>query len=329
MHAMTVLGLLSAFLLPAISAASDAPGKGDVLKEWKVEWGGRTRDPYVAPDGKVWFVGQAGNYVANLDPATGKFRRYEIEDGTNPHTLIVDGEGTVWYAGNRNGRIGRLDPKSGAIKTFMTGEAADPHTMVFDGKGHIWFTSQQSNRVGRFEMATGKYELVTPFESPSRPYGIVMDGEGRPWVSLFNTSHVVRIDPKTLAVTRFDEATPESRSRRIAVTGDGMVWYGDEARGFLGRIDPATGEVKEFPMPGGAGSKPYALTKDGEDRLWVSQSGPDKKLVAFDPRAGKFVSVNDVSHTIRHMMYDEKTGALWFGTDANQVGRILTRDIGR
>jgi hypothetical protein len=24
------------------------------------------------------------------------------------------------------------------------------------------------------------------------------------------------------------------------------------------------------------------------------------------------------------MMYDEKTGALWFGTDANQVGRILT-----
>jgi virginiamycin B lyase len=34
------------------------------LKEWEVEWGGRTRDPYVAPDGKVWFVGQAGNYIA-------------------------------------------------------------------------------------------------------------------------------------------------------------------------------------------------------------------------------------------------------------------------
>ena len=35
-------------------------GKVD-LKEWDVEWGGRTRDPAVAPDGKVWFVGQAGN----------------------------------------------------------------------------------------------------------------------------------------------------------------------------------------------------------------------------------------------------------------------------
>ena len=27
--------------------------------------------PYVAPDGKVWFVGQAGNYIAYLDPKSG------------------------------------------------------------------------------------------------------------------------------------------------------------------------------------------------------------------------------------------------------------------
>ena len=40
------------------------------LKEWSVEWGGRTRDPAVAPDGKVWFVGQAGNYIAHFDPKT-------------------------------------------------------------------------------------------------------------------------------------------------------------------------------------------------------------------------------------------------------------------
>jgi hypothetical protein len=32
-----------------------------------------------------------------------------------------------------------------------------------------------------------------------------------------------------------------------------------------------------------------------------------------------------VSETIRHMMFDAKTGALWFGTDAHQIGRVLTR----
>ena len=78
-------------------------------------------------------------------------------------------------------------------------------------------------------------------------------------------------------------------------------------------------------MPGGAGSKPYALTQDGEGRLWVSQTGTDKKLVAFDPEQERFVSVQEVSETIRHMMFDEKTGAMWFGTDADQVGRVQTR----
>ena len=58
------------------------------LKEWPVEFGGRTRDPAIAPDGKVWFVGQAGNYLGNLDPATGAVKKSEIEEGTNDATLI-------------------------------------------------------------------------------------------------------------------------------------------------------------------------------------------------------------------------------------------------
>jgi virginiamycin B lyase len=326
MRAATTFGLLPAFFLALAATASANPAAGDapIVQEWKVEWGGRSRDPYVAPDGKVWFVGQAGNYIAYFDPQSETFRRYEIEDGTNPHSLIVDAEGFVWYAGNRNGRIGKLDPKSGIAAIHLTGEARDPHTMVFDGKGHIWFTSQQSNRVGRLEMKTGDYVLVTPYETPARPYGIVIDGEGYPWVSLLNTNQVVRIDPATLALKHYAKAAPDSRSRRIEVTADGYVWYGDEPRGFLGRIDPKTGAVKEYAMPGGANSRPYALTQDGAGRLWLSQTGPDKKLVAFDPAREEFVSVNEVSGTIRHMMYDAKTDALWFGTDANQIGRVIT-----
>jgi virginiamycin B lyase len=199
--------------------------------------------------------------------------------------------------------------------------------MVFDGRGHIWFTSQQANRVGRLDMKTGSVRLVTPHtDAGARPYGIVLDAKGDPWVSLLGTNQVVRIDAATLALSHLREATPDSRSRRIAVTRDGAVWYGDEPRGFLGRIDPGTGKVEEFALPGGAGSKPYALTRDGDGKLWVSQSGPDKKLVAFDPERRQFVAAHAVSATIRHMMYDEKTGAMWFGTDADRIGRVLTRE---
>jgi virginiamycin B lyase len=321
------LTLFPALLLVVAAGAATPPAEAPAVREWKVDFGGRPRDPFVGPDGKVWFVGQAGNYVAHFDPATEQFRRYEIEADTFPHSLIVDPDGFVWYAGNMNARIGKLDPKTGDVKIFPTGEARDPHTMVFDGRGHIWFTSQQANRVGRLDMKTGALRLVTPHEDAgARPYGIVLDAKkGNPWVSLLGTNQVVRIDAATFALSHLTEATPESRSRRIEVTRDGAVWYGDEPRGFLGRIDPLNGKVVEFALPGGAGAKPYALTEDGDGRLWVSQSGPDKKLVAFDPERKQFVETHGVSGTIRHMMYDEKTGAMWFGTDDNRIGRVLTR----
>jgi virginiamycin B lyase len=126
-----------------------------------------------------------------------------------------------------------------------------------------------------------------------------------------------------MAVTRFRKADPESRARRIEWTSDGMVWYGDERRGYLGRIDPATGAVTEWAMPGGADSRPYALTKDDQDRLWISETGANPRLVGFDPRTERFFSVEPVSGTIRHMMFHSPSGALWFGTDANRVGRKL------
>jgi virginiamycin B lyase len=310
--------LVTGWLAPV---AAQQAAKVD-LKEWDVEWGGRTRDPAVAPDGKVWFVGQAGNYIAWFDPKTEQFKRYEIEEGTNPHNLIVDPQGIVWYAGNRNGRIGRLDPNGGGLRTIMTGEAKDPHTLVFDGRGHIWFTSQGSNRIGRLNMKTEKVDLITPNETPSNPYGIVVDAKGTPWAMLLRTNTVVRIDPNTLAFTKFKQADEGSRGRRLDVTPDGMVWYVDEARGYIGRINPESGEAKEWQVPGGPKGNPYAMTKDDQGRLWFSETGAVKQLVMFDPKTEKFTTY-PVSGNIRHMYFHAPTQAMWFGTDANKIGRII------
>jgi virginiamycin B lyase len=323
MRKLTAIALGAALLAPlSLQAQANAPVPID---EFKVEWEGRPRDPYVAPDGKVWFVGQAGNYIAHYDPAAKTFKRFEIEAGTNPHNLIVDAQGQVWYTGNRNGRIGKLDPATGKIQTFMMPDPAarDPHTAIFDGKGNIFFTLQGASMIGRLRMATGEIKLVKAGDTPANPYGIVMDNQGNPWVALFRTNTVVRVNPETLELTPFKEASETSRSRRIEWTSDGMVWYVDEPRGMLGRIDPKTGAVKEYQTPGGAGSRPYALTKDDRGRLWFSETGPVKQLVGFDPRSERFFSVNSVSNTIRHMFFHAPTGMMWFGTDSNFIGRAL------
>lgn len=57
------------------------------IQEWQVPWENtRPRDPYVAPDGTVWFVGQVGDYLGHLDPESGELRRFPLPDGTGPHT---------------------------------------------------------------------------------------------------------------------------------------------------------------------------------------------------------------------------------------------------
>jgi virginiamycin B lyase len=319
-------------LFPILAAPAPTPAPGDSttvpIREWNVPWAGsRPRDPAVAPDGKIWFVGQVGNYVARLDPATGEFTRFAVDSGTNPHNIIVDRQGRPWFSGNRNGMIGRLDPATGAIARYpMPDKAAgDPHTLILDAKGDIWFTVQTGNFVGRLATATGRIDLVRMTSPGARPYGIVLDPSGRPYFDLFGTNKIGTIDPRTLALREYTLPDPKSRPRRIARTSDGAIWYVDYTRGYLGRLDPATGAVREWKNPAGAGAFPYAMTSDDGDRLWFVETGVSpNRLVGFDPVTEQFFSLTPIPSgggVVRYMVFDPRTRQLWFGTDNNTIGR--------
>lgn len=299
------------------------------VSEWTVPWpNSRPRDPAVAPDGRIWFVGQAGNYLAVFNPADKSFDRVEIDPGTHPHNLIVDNNGHIWYAGNRNGMIGRYDPATRQLSRYPMPDSTvrDPHTLLLDGKGHIYFTAQQAGHVGRLNMATGTISLVNVGRG-TRPYGIVIDGQGRPYFCEFGTNKIAMIDPATLELKEYQ--LPEgSRPRRIAVDKDGKtIWYVDFSRGMLGRLDPATGKVTTFDSPSGQTARPYAMTADSEGRIWYVETGQrPNRLIGFDPGTERFVSNipigRDAANTIRNMTWDPATRSIWYGSDANMLGVI-------
>ena len=321
---VSFLALLAAIPAPAPAQTPDTVS----ITEWTVPWpNSRPRDPAVAPDGRVWFVGQVGNYVARLDPATGAFKRFEIDPGVLPHDVVVDAKGNAWYAGNGNGTIGRIDAATGSITRYPmpSPDAKDPHTQVFDKQGNIWFTLQQSNQVGRLNMASGKIELVKMTTPGARPYGITLDPTGRPYFCLFGTNKLGTIDPRTLELKEYPLPDPKSRPRRIARTSDGGIWYVDYTRGYLGRLDPKTGATKEWENPSGRTSLPYAMTVDDADRLWFVETGVQpNRLVGFDPKTGKFFSQTAIPSgggTVRYMIFEPKARVIWFGTDNNTIGR--------
>lgn len=324
---MKVLAVASLALFGAASASAQDAALDP--KEWTVPWERtRPRDPVMDQSGRVWFVGQTGNYVAYLDPKSGEFKRYQIADGTHPHNIVVDERGGIWFTGNRNGRIVQLNAETGELKNVMMPDTVpDPHTMIWDRNGVAWFTAQRANKIGRLDRATGSVRIWTPSEPRSGPYGVVVDAKGQPWFNLFSTNKIATIDPKTLAYREY--ALPErARARRIATTSDGGVWIGDY-RGLIVRLEPKTGAVQEWPLPSGAAAQPYAMTSDDQDRLWIVETGVQpNRLVGFDSKSKSWVanipilSNGSARNTIRHMTFNRATKEIWFGTDAGTIGHV-------
>lgn len=292
------------------------------ITEWRVPWENtRPRDPYVQDEHRVWFVGQGGDYVATLDPASGKFKRYELDPGTGPHNLVVDPQGQVWFTGNLKGYIGRLDPLSGKVVKYPMPDpaAADPHTLVFDSRGDLSFTVQGGNFVGKLKTATGIIQLVRVPTSAARPYGIVVDSRDQPWFTEFGANQLASVDPGTMQVREHPLPRADARPRRLAVTSDGAVYTG----GYLGRL--LNGQISEWQVPDKSDGGPYGMAVDDRDRLWFVETGPQpNRLIGFDPRRQEFFSVSDIKSgggSVRHMFFHKPTRSLWFGTDANTIGR--------
>lgn len=312
--------MLSALLNPL--AAQDAVE----ITEWMVPWPDtRPRDPSVADDGRIWFVGQGGDYAAVFDPADASFNRFDLPDGAGPHTIYVTRDQELWYTGNRDAHLGRIDPESGEItRVDMPGEnLRDPHTIFEDDQGRLWFTAQWANKIGRYDRVSGEIVHVDVPTPRARPYGIEVDEDGTAWVVLLGTNKLARVSPD-MELTEIDLPREQARPRRIAITGRG-IWYGDYAEGYLGVYAPGSGEFREWRISPAADSGPYAMAADAAGRIWLVETHPDpNRFVGFDPESESFFSVIPVpsgAGAVRHMVFDAERNAIWFGTDTNKLGR--------
>jgi virginiamycin B lyase len=328
---LIVLALLALLASCSEEAPREEARSEVTLTEWLVPWeASRPRDPFVETPNKIWFVGQRDGYLAYFNPALEEFTQIQLAEGSGPHNIIVDDEGTAWYAGNVMGWIGRFTPDGGLTTIQMPEDAADPHTLIEDGQGNIWFTSQGANSVGLLN----KKDLtvrIFPVQTPgARPYGITVDRDGRPWIALFGTNKIATIDPETGIFSEIELPRTGARPRRIEATSDGMIWYVDYTQGYLGRYDPDDGDFKEWAMPGGAGSQPYGMAVDARDRIWFVEVGPQpNRFIGFDPEIKSFFSITEIKSgggAVRHMMYHAPTNTIWFGTDANTLGRAELPD---
>jgi virginiamycin B lyase len=264
------------------------------IKEYEVPTArSRPHDPALAPDGSLWYTGQAANKLGRLDPATGTFKEYSLKTpGSGPHGLVADQDGNIWFTAISGGYVGKLDPSTGEIAEYRPsdGTKIDPHTPVFDHDGILWFTNEDTNYIGRLDPKSGKMTMTKVPTPHAVPYGIVILQSNMPFFCEFGTNRLATVDPKTMTIHEYILPAASARPRRLALAPDGTIFYTDYARGYLGHFDPASGKfLKEWASPGGTESEPYgiAITNDGE--VWYSESGvKPNTLVRFDPKSEGF-----------------------------------------
>tara|TARA_Y100001973_G_scaffold34137_1_gene51374 strand:+ start:4208 stop:5173 length:966 start_codon:yes stop_codon:yes gene_type:complete len=315
-----MLSLATAVLLTAANAPATV-----TIEEWQVPWpDSRPRDPYVQSADRVWFVGQRSDYAAVLNPQTGNFERIDLPEGAGPHNIIVDERG-AWYAGNKAAHIGKIDHDTYEITQYMLpGDGRrDVHTQQFTADGDIWFTAQGANQLGFYDAESNAIELYDVATKRARPYGLIMV-DGQPWATLFGSNKLVTFTDGALKEVELPRPAA-NRPRRIAEGTDGGIYYVDYAGGYLGRYDRDSGAIEEWALPGGNAALPYAMAADDEGYVWFAETGPQpNRIVGFHIASETFttpVEVPSGGGTVRHMVFDDASQSLWFGTDANTIGQ--------
>lgn len=311
--------LICTLFFPAISSADD-------FTIWQVPWQKTmARDPAVDAEGRVWFVGQRGDYIGWLDPDTGTFGRHPLPDGTGPHNLIIGNDDQIWIAGNRVGWIGRMHPETGELKQFSTAgkDVDDPHTLVQGSDGRIWFTAQNSNRIGVFDQGDASLEVWQVPTPRARPYGIALDNNNQPWVVLLGTNKLATIADGKLH--EIELPRDEARPRRVDVI-DGEVWYVDYAAGYFGAYDQEDNTFREWPSPSGDRAAPYGAIRGAGKHFFYVETGPQpNRMIGVDTTSGAVVYNQEIPESggaVRHMFHDAKRNAIWFGTDTGNMVRF-------
>ena len=298
------------------------------IQEWNVPTpNSRPHDPAIGSDGSLWYTGMRSNTIGRLDPKTGKIKEYPVSiPESGPHGLVADKEGNIWFTANYKGYIGKLNPSTGKVTEYPIPDPAarGPHTPVFDQKGILWFTVEEGNFVGRLDPRTGIIKLKPPLTANSVPYGIAVNSTGIPFFCEFGTNKLASVNPDTMEITEY--LLPEgTRPRRLAIASDDTIYYTDYARGHLGRFDPGKRQIKEWPSPGGPGSRPYGIAITPDGAVWYSESGLNPNtIVRFDPSAKTFATwpIPSGGGVVRNMV-STPTGDLYIAcSGVNKVGIV-------
>jgi virginiamycin B lyase len=284
-------------------------------------------------DGYLWIPDfGVANKITRLDPKTGATESFSVPNiGTaGVHSAVEAPDGSVWLAEQGPNKLGRWDPKTQKVTEYQDPylpgqEGFEPggskHTVRFDRHGNVWSTGYP---LSRFDPETGKF---TNFWDAPHTYSLELDKDGNIWFTNPGTGQIGKMDWQTLKMTQWTPPTKDGYERRLQIDSKGTVWFGEYNTGKIGRFDPQTETFKEYDLPTGPQTHPYAVGLDASGNIWYSSYYFDV-LGRLDPNTGKITQYPfpHPENTLRELFLDSE-GRMWYGTPSNnKVGYFYLTD---
>ncbi|MBS7654991.1 hypothetical protein KEJ50_00575 [Candidatus Bathyarchaeota archaeon] len=152
-------------------------------------------------DTGVWFTAHVGEYIGNLNPATGEIKKWSTAFASKPWDLTADSFGNIWFTIPDDDKIGKLNPYSGELILYkVPTSGSKPYSITVDSQGYVWFTEHGQNRIGRFspdDLTFTEFARTTS----GAPWGIAVSSDNKIWFTDDAVNKICRFDPSMALTT--------------------------------------------------------------------------------------------------------------------------------
>ncbi len=124
----------------------------------------RGRGPYGitgTPDGAIYFVSLAGNYLGHIKQSGDGFHVEELDPptpGQGVRRVWADSMGVLWISEWNAGQVARFDPARQAWTEWrLPGEAPQAYAVYVDDRDDVWLSDFAANALVRFDPTTEQF----------------------------------------------------------------------------------------------------------------------------------------------------------------------------
>jgi virginiamycin B lyase len=146
------------------------------------------------PDGGIWFVSLANNYLARVDLDSGAATVIDPPAGVSGTRRVwSDSQGRLWVSMWNSGHLAVYDPRSQQWQAWkMPGDRPQGYAVYVDEQDQVWISNWGSNAVLRFNPRTQEFASF-PSDRAGSNVRQMLGREGEAWAAESGAGRLRRI----------------------------------------------------------------------------------------------------------------------------------------